>query len=63
MDDVIDAVVNYVKEDRERLESRVVRPCLDYLGDRLSWNLRLFWVLAALVVMQTVMLAHLIRRI
>lgn len=62
VDDVLDAVVAYVSRDetRERLETRVVRPCLDYVGDRVAWNLRLFRLLAALIVLQTAMLAYMV---
>lgn len=65
VDDVIDAVTNFMrdKETFERLETRVVRPCLDYISDRVTWNLRLFWLMVALAVVQTAMLAFLVAKV
>ena len=64
IDDLIDAVTEYVsKEDTKRtLETRVLRPCLDYVNDKVAWGVRLFQLVAVLVVVQSAMLVFLMVR-
>lgn len=61
---VIDAVASYVnREDTKKiLEDRVLQPCLAYANEKLVWSVRLFQLVALLVVVQSVMLVFLLVR-
>ena len=61
---VVDNVVDYCskQETRERLESKVVAPMMQYLADKFAWGVRLFQVVAILVFVQTLVLLWLLAR-
>lgn len=64
LDDALTKVVDYCSKDetRERLESKVLVPAVTYLADKFSWTVRLFQVVALLVLIQTVILLWILVR-
>ena len=61
---VVDHLVEYCnkQETREALESKVLTPFVRYLAERFSWGVRMFQVVAVLVLVQTVLLVWLLFR-
>jgi hypothetical protein len=68
MNQVIESVVSKVvevcckDETRSKLEDKVLAPAVAYVADRFSWGVRVFQVVAVLVLIQTVLLLWLILR-
>ena len=66
LDKLFDSVVHNVTEycsredTRRRLEAQVLAPLLSYLGERFAWGVRLFQVVAVLVLIQTLVLLWLL---
>ncbi len=61
---LLDGVIEYCNRDdtRAAFEAKIVSPVLGYLGDRFSWMVRMFQVVAVLVMVQTAMLLWLLYR-
>jgi hypothetical protein len=61
---VIDQFVEYCSNEsaRVKLESRVVKPVMQYLAERFAWGIRVFQAVAVLVFIQTVVLVWLLLR-
>jgi hypothetical protein len=55
-DDILDAVVKYITEDKERLESKIVKPLMSYVSDKFSLSVNLARAIACLIVLQTAIL-------
>ena len=64
LDSLLDRAVEYCtrRETREALESRVLTPLVRYLAAKFSWSVRLFQVVAVLVLIQTLILLWLLFR-
>lgn len=64
LESVVHNVVDYCskEETRAQLESRVLAPTLQYLGEKFSWGVRLFQAVAVLVFIQTIILLWLLAR-
>jgi hypothetical protein len=64
LDRLMDSVVDYCSREstRERLETRVLGPLLQYLGERFAWSFKLFQAMALLVLLQTLILLWLLVR-
>ncbi len=64
IDDLIDAVTEYVSQEdtKKALEAKVLQPCLAYVNEKVAWGVRLFQLVALLVVVQSVMLVFLLIR-
>ena len=63
-DSVVDQFIEYCSRDtsREKLETRVLRPMLQYLAERFAWGIRVFQAVAILVLIQTVVLLWVLLR-
>ena len=64
LDALLDSLTDYCskQETRAALESRVLAPVTQYLAARFSWTVRLFQVVAVLVLIQTIILLWLLFR-
>ena len=64
LDNLVDNVVAYCSRDeiRARLETGVLQPLTRYLADKCVWGVRLFQVVAVLVLVQTLLLLWLLAR-
>jgi hypothetical protein len=64
LDSVLTKVVDYCGQERtrEQLEAKVLAPAIKYIADRFSWGVRIFQVVAVLVLIQTVILLWLLLR-
>lgn len=61
-DTFLDQFIDYCSRDKEKLETRVLRPALQYLAERFSWGIRIFQAVAVLVLIQTVVLLWILLR-
>lgn len=63
-DSVVDKVVEYCsREDtRSQLEAKVLAPAMRYVADKFAWGVRIFQVVAVLVLIQTLVLLWLLMR-
>jgi hypothetical protein len=64
LDSVVDKVVEYCSRDdtRSRLEAKVLAPAVRYVADKFAWGVRVFQVVAVLVLIQTLVLLWLLVR-
>ena len=64
MERLLEGFADYWNRDdtRAAFEAKIVTPFLRYLGDRFSWMVRMFQIVAVLVMVQTAMLLWLLFR-
>lgn len=64
LDSVVGRVVEYCSRDetKAQFESKVLGPAMRYLADKFSWSVRVFQIVAVLVLIQTVILLWLLLR-
>lgn len=61
---IIEKFVDYCSRDevREEVERKLLKPLLEYLGERFHWTLKAFQALTVLVALQTLLLLWLLLR-
>lgn len=64
LDSVVSKVLDYCakEETRARLESEVLAPVLKYMTDKFAWGVRIFQLVAVLVLIQTIILLYMLLR-
>ena len=61
-DNLLDQFVEFCTRDRDKIESRILKPALRYLAERFAWCIRVFQAVAVLVLVQTIVLLYLLVR-
>lgn len=63
-DGLLDQFIDYCSKDesRQKIETRVLRPALQYLAERFAWGIRVFQAVAVLVLIQTLVLLWVLLR-
>jgi hypothetical protein len=61
-DTLLDQFVEFCARDKEKIETRILKPVMHYLAVRFSWCIRVFQAVAILVLVQTIVLLYLLVR-